>query len=70
MSQFKKGDRVVLVRIIEDNILEPVEIGDSFIISEVNEHYDYPYSNGRTSFKADELVLESVYNSPLYKALS
>jgi len=73
MSQFKVGDRVVVVRYdgrddhLYNGLLATVtEVGEDHrkwsvkAMSENSEEFEY---------EAEELELEAVYNSPLYQAL-
>jgi hypothetical protein len=78
MSKFKIGDRVVVVSDCAFTAKENgISYGDVFEVSvhlgphDGSWNFDlYAPTKWEVAYSDDELVLESIYNSPLYKALS
>jgi hypothetical protein len=80
MRAYKVGDKVVVAKVRGENpdpsLLEMV--GNTYKVEAVYQDLRdiYPYllkgivgGMGQLCFAEDELVLEEVYNSPLYKAM-
>lgn len=72
MSQFKKGDKVVLVKFIDLPINEII-FGEVGTITNRDERGTYKntvvFTKVTSTFNDEELVHEYLYNSPLMKAL-
>lgn len=66
MSKFKEGDKVVVLNTPFGKIAKAV--GSTGTVSYIEDKYVATHEHG-TAFQEEELELESVYNSPLYKAL-
>lgn len=69
---FKIGDRVVVVKITEDYEEIGRTLGKVFTINYIHPKVTFPYAEAgedRFSYCEEELVLEEIYNSPLYQAL-
>ncbi len=65
--RFKIGDRVIIIaKHLEHSVHG--NFGDVYEIEEMSKNCYISRSQNRTSFD-EEVELESVYNSPLYKAL-
>lgn len=72
VTKFKVGDRVVVARLTPKSTKDKEdELGQSFVVAEVDGRWGYPYflAGADWLYQDAELELESVYNSPLYQAL-
>lgn len=72
MDKFKVGDRVVLVGFIDAAL--DIKVGTSGVVKGLTYNAKFSvrvrFDTGRTdNMNINEIELESVYNSPLFKAL-
>lgn len=69
--KYKKGDRIVDLCFRGSGTVQSSEIGINGYVEVQFDNFDYDETNYYHLIYIDEdIVLESVYNSPLYKALA